>query len=208
MALLQKHLQPPKELTDKQREGVQVQRDNTTEYRRDGRARDWLYPVAPGDQDWSIDKIWREDRPYEPGSSGFRARVAAILTLMASGMAQSRIAKRFRVSEDRISWYLNEARQAGDIFPNQTAPEVLDSILTPLALETMLFHLGRKDKSTALKHLEGRGLYQAHQAIKNTGPAAATAFKVAFSTPEGGEVTLQAGQVLGVVRGPEEETQE
>ena len=185
-------------------QSVQLKNDKQSLARKDGRARHWLYPIEPGDQDWSVDKIWREDRPFEADTPGFRTRIAAILSLMAAGMAQSRIAKRFRVSEDRISWYLNEARAAGLIFPNRTAPEILNDVLTPLALETILFHLGRKDKATAMKHLEGLGLYQSHQAIKTTGPAAATAFKVDFSIPEGGHVSLRAGQVLGLPNSPKE----
>ncbi len=185
-------------------EQIQAKNDVTSLSRKDGRAKHWLYPIEPGDQDWSEDKFWREDKPFEADTPGFRTRVAAILTLMASGMAQSRIARRFKVSEDRIAWYLNEARANGDLFPNRSASEVLNDVLTPLALETVLFHLGRKDKSTAIKHLEGLGLYQAHQAIKTSGAAVATAFKVAFSTPDGGQVELQAGQVLGLPKSPKE----
>ncbi|KKM88457.1 hypothetical protein LCGC14_1258570 [marine sediment metagenome] len=174
----------------------------------DSRARDWLYPIKPGDQDWTDENEWEELKPHQAHTPAFRKRIAAILTLMAAGMAQSRIARKFQVHEDRIAWYLNEARQLGYLFPDRTAPEVLNEILTPMALETMLFHLGRKDKSTAIKHLEGLGLYQSHQAIKTSGPAAATAFKVAFSTPEGGQVTLQAGQVLGIPKGPQDAPQD
>jgi len=178
--------------------------------RKDARAKDWLYPVDPEelahDLTWLEETEWPEERPFAYPSATFQRRVAAILTLMAAGMPLSRIAKRFKVKEDRVTWYLDKARQKGLIFPNRTPAEVLDDFMTPMALETLLFHLGRKDKATAIKHLEGRGLYQVHQAIKHTGDGAAAAFKVEFSTPEGGHTTLQAGQVLGTPRPPDEGT--
>lgn len=150
-------------------------------------------------------KLRLEQLPHER----YAGYVPIVGALTVHGYRQRTIAAALKLSVNAVEWCQREARRRGDL--KQTLEDALlriDNEAVPLAIESLLGHLRRKDKELTWKVLAGRGMFPHLTKAKADGPAqhAPMAFQFNFVMPDGAAGQAPAddavlpGQIVGEER--------
>lgn len=112
--------------------------------------------------------VERLQKAYGSNEQAVKARLRgqALLALANSGYTRAQIAKLLGLKENTVKVALWRARAAGRL---NDLRNILEHDSTALAVDTVNYHLRKKNADVAIEHLKGVGYYKNHSHMKHDG---------------------------------------